>query len=69
MARKTAPPDPPEELLYPGEVADLFRVDVKTVWRWRQDGRIPAEQTVTTPGGRYLYRAAYIRSLLNGGQR
>ena len=65
MARETAPSD----LLNPGEVAALFRVDVKTVWRWRQDGRIPAEQTVTTPGGRYLYRGEYIRSLLNGGAR
>ena len=66
MARQ---PEPPEELLYPGEVANLFRVDVKTVWRWRHTGRIPAEQTVTTPGGRFLYRGAYIRSLLAGGAK
>ena len=66
MARHT---EAPEELLYPGEVADLFRVDVKTVWRWRETGRIPAEHVVTTPGGRFLYRGAYIRSLLAGGAK
>ena len=66
MARQ---PEPSEELLYPGEVADLFRVDVKTVWRWRETGRIPAEHVVTTPGGRFLYRGAYIRSLLAGGAK
>jgi predicted site-specific integrase-resolvase len=65
MARETAPPD----LLYPREVAAIFNVDVKTVGRWRTGGKIPADQIVATPGGSYLYRAGYIRSLLAGGAR
>jgi excisionase family DNA binding protein len=65
MARETAPPD----LLRPDEVAAMFGVAKDTVNRWAKAGRIPADQTVRTPGGALRYRAAYIRSLLAGGAR
>lgn len=43
------------DLMTPAEVADLFRVDPKTVTRWAKAGRI---RSVTTPGGhRRFYRA------------
>ena len=67
MAREPAPA--PSDLLRPGEVADLFHVYIRTVGRWRKAGRIPADQIVTTPGGRFRYRGAYIRSLLAGDPR
>ncbi|HEX8866244.1 MAG TPA: BldC family transcriptional regulator, partial [Lentzea sp.] len=37
-----------ERLLTPGEVANLFRVDPKTVTRWATAGRIGS---IRTPGG------------------
>ena len=64
----TATPSAAPDLLRPGEVAHLFRVDVKTVWRWHAEGKIPADQIVTTPSGRSLYRGGYIRSLLGGAR-
>ena len=40
----TAVPEPgdlaDESLLTPGEVAEMFRVDPRTVTRWARDGRI-----------------------------
>jgi DNA-binding transcriptional MerR regulator len=53
-----------EELLTPAEVAHLFRVDVKTVARWAQIGRIPRDQVIITLGGHRRYKARFIRSLL-----
>jgi excisionase family DNA binding protein len=54
---------PPEELLKPGEVARLFRVDVKTVSRWGLAGKLTS---VRTPGGQHRFRAAEVMALLNG---
>ena len=68
----TAPPTPPllpEEMLTPGEVADLFRVDVKTVSRWDKAGRFPEGTVIRTPGGHRRFRASGIAPFLNGGQR
>lgn len=50
-----------EELLRPGEVAALFRVDPKTVTRWANAGKLEAIHTL---GGHRRYRAAQIHSLL-----
>ena len=36
------------DLMLPGEVAALFRVDPKTVTRWAKAGRV---RSTTTPGG------------------
>ena len=35
-----------EELLTPGEVAQLFRVDPKTVTRWAKSGKLTAIRTL-----------------------
>jgi excisionase family DNA binding protein len=47
----------PEALLFPAEVAALFRVDPKTVTRWARDGRLPYLRTI---GGHRRYRAADV---------
>jgi excisionase family DNA binding protein len=50
-----------EQLLTPGEVAALFRVDPKTVTRWATSGRIGS---IRTPGGHRRFRESEVRSLL-----
>lgn len=59
------PPQMPEpELLYkPGEVAARFRVDLVTVRRWAQTGKL---NPVVTPGGHRRYKASEIDALLRG---
>lgn len=52
-------------LLTPAEVAELFRVDPKTVTRWARAGRISA---IRTPGGHRRYSAEEIRALRDGGE-
>jgi len=49
------------ELLTPGEVAVMFRVNPKTVTRWARAGRI---SSVRTLGGHRRFRASEIRQLL-----
>ena len=49
------------ELLTPGEVAAMFRVDPKTVTRWAQAGKISAVRTL---GGHRRFRASEIRRSL-----
>jgi excisionase family DNA binding protein len=49
------------DLLTPGEVAALFRVDAKTVSRWCEVGKI---DSISTPGGHYRIRFSAIRALL-----
>jgi excisionase family DNA binding protein len=50
------------DLLSPGEVAALFRVDPRTVTRWVKKGQLPA--AVTTPGGHRRYRRSDIEPFL-----
>jgi excisionase family DNA binding protein len=50
------------ELLTPGEVADMFRVNPKTVTRWARAGKISAVRTL---GGHRRFRAAEIQQLLD----
>lgn len=50
-----------ERLLTPGEVAELFRVDPKTVTRWATARKIGF---ITTPGGHRRFRASEVRALL-----
>ncbi|MDR7302377.1 BldC family transcriptional regulator [Haloactinomyces albus] len=54
--------DSPEQLLTPGEVAALFRVDPKTVTRWATAGRIGS---IRTPGGHRRFRESEVRTLLD----
>ena len=53
----------PESLLTPAEVANLFRVDPKTVTRWAKAGRI---SSIRTLGGHRRYRESEVRALLSG---
>lgn len=55
--------DDGDGLLTSGEVAELFRVDPKTVTRWAAAGRI---DSVRTPGGHRRYRESEVRALLAG---
>ncbi|GAA1455772.1 BldC family transcriptional regulator [Nocardiopsis tropica] len=57
----TAPDLTSEQLLTPGEVAQLFRVDTRTVTRWTEAGLITS---IRTPGGTRRYRAAEAWALL-----
>jgi len=56
--------DSAEELLTPGEVARLFRVDPKTVTRWEKDGRLTSLRTL---GGHRRYSKTQIAHVLNAG--
>jgi excisionase family DNA binding protein len=56
---------PRRELLTPGEVAALFRVDVHTVRRWAKEGRIDSIRTI---GGQHRFYADEVRAYLNGGR-
>jgi excisionase family DNA binding protein len=50
-----------EDLLTPGEVARLMRVNPKTVTRWVARGWIPATRT---PGGHVRIRRSVVLALL-----
>jgi len=52
-----------EALLTPAEVATMFRVDVKTVTRWANDGKLSCIRTL---GGHRRYNEAEVRTLLAG---
>ena len=53
------------ELLTPAEVAEMFRVNPKTVTRWARAGKISAVRTL---GGHRRYRASDIRRFLDAVQ-
>lgn len=61
-----------DDLLTPGEVAGLFRVDPKTASRWAKGGRIPDDPdtgqrgVVRTPGGHIRFRFSVVRKILDG---
>jgi excisionase family DNA binding protein len=46
-----------------GEVADLLRIDPKTVTRWCIQGRVTS---IKTPGGHRRIPAAHVRAILAG---
>lgn len=52
---------PPEKLLTPREVADLFAVDPKTVTRWAKAGKLP---TIRTMGGHRRFRQSIVEALI-----
>jgi excisionase family DNA binding protein len=51
-----------EKLLTPGEVAELFKVNPKTVTRWARAGKITAIRTL---GGHRRFSADEIRAILD----
>ena len=53
--------DVPETLLTPAEVAQLFRVNPKTVTRWARAGKLTAIRTL---GGHRRFRASEIKRCL-----
>lgn len=53
------------DLVTPGEVASLFRVDPKTVTRWAAAGRISDDDQVRTMGGHRRFKKARVWSLYN----
>ncbi len=55
--------DANDTLLTPAEVANLFRVDPKTVTRWAKAGKL---SSVRTLGGHRRYRESEVRGLLGG---
>jgi predicted site-specific integrase-resolvase len=60
-----------EGLMYPAEVADVFRVDPKTVSRWADRGRFPALDdgrpgALKTPGGHWRFRPESVDAVLRG---
>jgi excisionase family DNA binding protein len=52
-----------EALLSPAEVAQLFRVDPKTVTRWANAGKLTSMRTL---GGHRRYRESEVRNLMGG---
>lgn len=50
-------------LLTPGEVAERFRVDPKTVTRWGNTGKLAC---IRTPGGHRRYYEADVEVFLSG---
>jgi excisionase family DNA binding protein len=50
--------------LTPGEVAEIFRVDPKTVTRWAQSDRLPS---IMTPGGHRRFWETDVVRALSGG--
>jgi excisionase family DNA binding protein len=52
---------PNDELLTPAEVADLFRVNPKTVTRWARAGKISSIRTI---GGHRRFRASEVQRFL-----
>ena len=53
------------ELLTPGEVAVMFRVNPKTVTRWARAGKISAVRTI---GGHRRFRASEIQRFITDAQ-
>lgn len=50
------------DLMTPGEVAELFGVDPKTVTRWAAAGKLSALRTL---GGHRRYRRDEVRQMLD----
>lgn len=54
-------PADPDRLLTPGEVAQKFAVDPKTVTRWAKAGKL---SSIRTLGGHRRFRASEVEALL-----
>jgi len=52
-----------DRLLTPGEVAEMFHVDPKTVSRWANSGKLSSARTL---GGHRRYLESEVRALLEG---
>lgn len=54
----------PDQLMTPGDVAKMFRVDPKTVVRWAEDGKLASIRTL---GGVRRFSRQQVQHLLYGG--
>ena len=54
---------PGRRLLTPAEVADLFRVDPKTVTRYARAGKL---RSIRTPGGQHRFYEDEVQAVLDG---
>jgi excisionase family DNA binding protein len=52
-----------KELMTPSEVAEVLRVDAKTVTRWAERGLI---RSIKTPGGHNRFYRTDIDAIVNG---
>jgi len=57
----TSTPASGDRLLTASEVAELFRVDPKTVTRWARSGKLAS---IRTPGGQRRFRQAEVQAFL-----
>ncbi len=55
-----------KRLLRPGEVAELFKVNPKTVKRWVQADKLKA---ITTPGGHARFEFEYIMEMIKNSPK
>jgi excisionase family DNA binding protein len=55
-----------DELLMPSEVASLFRVSAKTVFRWTQNGKLAV---IYTPGGQRRFRLSQVEKAIADNSR
>ena len=62
MARYLTELPEADQILTPSQVANVFRVDPKTVTRWAKSGKLDSFRTL---GGHRRYRAADVLGLLN----
>lgn len=53
-----------DRLLTANEVANMFRVNAKTVTRWAATGRFSANVVIRTPGGHNRFWESKIREIL-----
>lgn len=54
-----------DSYLTPGQVAELFRVDPKTVTRWGAAGKL---NSIRTPGGHRRFLASDVQKLFTASQ-
>jgi excisionase family DNA binding protein len=64
MALNAIPQD--DQLLTPSEVAQLFRVNPKTITRWARAGKLSATRTL---GGHRRFRRGDIDAILARGRQ
>lgn len=53
---------PGPDILTPAEVAKMFRVDIKTISRWAESGKIRSFKTL---GGHRRFRRRWVETLLD----
>lgn len=54
-----------EPMLTPGEVAEIFGVETRTIARWELDGRLTAYRTL---GGHRRFKASEVEALKEGDE-